>query len=39
MTDMAVYEKDKGFVVGRLREGQFDYINARDEVFEAKFFQ
>jgi len=37
--DVIVYEKDKGFVLGRLREGEFDYVDAGDEVFEAEFFQ
>lgn len=37
--DVIVYEKDKGFVLGQLREGEFDYVDAGDEVFEAEFFQ
>ncbi len=39
MADIIVYEKDKGFVVGKLREGEFDYVDGGDEVFEAEFFQ
>ena len=39
MTDVIVYEKDKGFVVGKLKEGEFDYVDSGDEVFEAEFFR
>jgi len=39
MTDVLMFEKDKGFVVEKLREGEFDYVDAGDEVFEAEFFQ
>lgn len=37
--DVIVYERDEGFVVSKLQEGEFDYIDGGDEVFEADFFR
>ncbi len=34
-----MYEKNQGFVVEKLKEGEFDYIDSADEVFEADFFR
>lgn len=34
-----LYEKNQGFVVEKLKEGEFDYIDSADEVFEADFFR
>jgi hypothetical protein len=39
MPDMYIYEQDKGFVISKLKEGEFDYIDTGDEVFEADFFK
>lgn len=39
--DLAIvcYERDQGFVLQRFREGEFDYVDAASEVFEADFFR
>ena len=36
---IAVYERDRGFVIEKLWQGEFDYIDTGDEVFEADFFR
>lgn len=36
---ITVYERDRGFVIEKLLEGEFDYIDTGDEVFEADFFR
>lgn len=37
--DLTIYEKDRGFVLSKLQQGEFDYIDTADEVFEADFFR
>jgi len=37
--EMTIYEKDQEFVVKMLRQGEFDYIDGGDEVFESDFFR
>ena len=37
--DVVVYEHDQSFVVDRFREGDFDYVDAVDEVEETQFFR
>jgi hypothetical protein len=37
--DVIVYERDEGFVIERLQEGEFDYIDSGDELFESDFFR
>ena len=37
--DLACYEHDQGFVIDRFRQGEFDYIDAANEVVEANFFR
>jgi hypothetical protein len=39
LLDLVCYERDRGFVLGRFREGVFDYIDAASEVFETDFFR
>jgi hypothetical protein len=33
------YERDQGFVLERFREGEFDYLDAANEVMETDFFR
>lgn len=37
--DLTCYEHDQGFVLRRFEQGEFDYIDAANEVFEADFFR
>ena len=37
--ELACYEHDRGFVLSRFREGEFEYIDAANEVFETDFFR
>jgi hypothetical protein len=37
--DVVVYEHDQSFVVDHFREGDFDYVDAVDEVEETQFFR
>lgn len=37
--DIACYEHDRGFIVSRLQEGEFHYIDAANEVEECEFFR
>ncbi|MGB2884043.1 MAG: transposase [Dehalococcoidia bacterium] len=37
--DMVVFEENKPYVLEALRNGDFDYIEAAGEVFEAEFFR
>lgn len=37
--ELACYEHDRGFVLSRFREGEFDYIDAANEAFETEFFR
>lgn len=37
--DVVVYEHDQSLVVDRFREGDFDYVDAVDEVEETQFFR
>jgi hypothetical protein len=37
--DVVVYEHDQSFVVDSFREGDFDYVDAVDEVEETQFFR
>lgn len=37
--ELACYEHDEGFVLRRFKEGEFDYIDAANEVFETDFFR
>jgi hypothetical protein len=37
--DLVCYEHDQGFVVDRFQQGEFDYIDAANEVAEANFFR
>lgn len=36
--EIVCYEHDQGFVLRRFREGDFDYVDAANEVLEADFF-
>lgn len=36
---ISVYERDRGFVIEKLLQGEFDYVDTADEVFEADFFR
>jgi hypothetical protein len=37
--EMVIFEEDRPFVLAALREGEFDYMEAASEVFEADFFR
>jgi hypothetical protein len=37
--DVVVYQHDQSFVVDSFREGDFDYVDAVDEVEETQFFR
>jgi len=37
--DLLCYEHDQGFVIERFKLGEFDYIDAANEVVEADFFR
>ncbi len=37
--DLVIFEDNKPFVLEALRDGEFDYIEAASEVFEADFFR
>lgn len=37
--DLVCYEHDQGFVLDRFKEGEFDYVDAANEVVEADFFR
>lgn len=37
--DLVCYERDQAFVLQRFREGEFDYLDAANEVFETDFFR
>ncbi len=37
--ELVIFEENKPFVSNGLREGEFDYIEAASEVFEADFFR
>ncbi len=37
--DWVIFEENKPFVLEALRDGEFDYIEAASEVFEADFFR
>ena len=37
--DLVIFEKNKPFIVQSFREGEFDYMEAASEVFEADFFR
>ena len=37
--DISCYEHDRGFVLSSLREGEFDFIDAANEVEECEFFR
>ncbi len=37
--DIVCYERDQGFVLRHFREGEFDYIDAANEVVETDFFR
>lgn len=39
MTEIVLYERDQGFVLEKLCEGEFDYIETGSEVFETEFFR
>ena len=39
MTQIVLYERDQGFVLQKLRAGEFDYIETGSEVFESEFFR
>ena len=39
MTEIVLYERDQGFVLQKLRAGEFDYIETGSEVFETEFFR
>lgn len=36
---LTLYEHNRGFVLQKLRQGEFDYIDTGDEVFESDFFR
>jgi hypothetical protein len=37
--ELVIFEENKPLVLGGLRDGEFDYIEAASEVFEADFFR
>ncbi len=37
--DLRCYERDQGFVLARFREGEFDYIDATNELVDTEFFR
>ena len=37
--DISCYEHDRGFVIQQFREGEFDFIDAANEVVETEFFR
>jgi len=37
--DLVIFEENKPFIVQSLRNGEFDYMEAASEVFEADFFR
>ena len=37
--DLVIFEKNKPFIVQSFRDGEFDYMEAASEVFEADFFR
>ena len=37
--DLVIFEENKPLVLEALRNGEFDYIEAASEVFEADFFR
>lgn len=37
--DLVCYERDQGFVLERFKNGEFDFIDAANEVVEANFFR
>ena len=37
--DIACYEHDRGFVMSKLSDGEFDFIDAANEVEECEFFR
>jgi len=37
--DLVCYERDEDFVLGRFRDGAFDYLEAASEVVETEFFR
>ena len=37
--DLVIFEENKPFIVQSLRDGEFDYMEAASEVFEADFFR
>jgi hypothetical protein len=37
--DLVIFEENKPFILEALRDGEFDYIEAASEVFEADFFR
>jgi hypothetical protein len=37
--DLVIFEENKPFVLEALRNGEFDYMEAASEVFEADFFR
>src|SRR5512136_32871 len=37
--EIACYERDREFVLSRFRAGEFDYLDAANEVFETDFFR
>jgi len=37
--EIVCYERDQGFVLERFKQGEFDYVDAANEVFEADFFR
>ena len=39
VVDLHCYEHDRGFVLSRFKDGEFDYIDAANEVVEADFFR
>jgi hypothetical protein len=36
---LTCYEHDQGFVLRRFEQGEFDYIDAANEVFETDIFR
>ena len=36
---MVIFEENKPFIIQSLRNGEFDYMEAASEVFEADFFR
>jgi hypothetical protein len=37
--DLVIFEQNKPFVLEALQSGDFDYMEAASEVFEAEFFR